>query len=293
MPKISIYSDFAGNPNVDIVRDDLQNELSKLSYLLEGRIDDENLLAKLDGASSYKIEIPSKIVVDGSDSTRPVDDCMKFYGYQGEAGTYSVTNTIWDRATDLFYENRKLTFLSNSTAWSITKDVLDTQSDSTQVVAYSQQGMVRRDPVQNAPGYSFLSQSLPVETSVYTKRIVLAKPVNYKVYTYNKFFEDFGTLPFSRDSIETLTTRYGSSSTDFLYNFGNGHKVDDPIVTMTFDGIADFAQSDTVFVKMTGFSTSVYHEQVVVDVSFMAIGFDADEYANIQVSAEVLCEVLP
>jgi len=294
MPKITVNPDFAGNPDVDAVRDDLQNELNKLSYLLEGRLDDTNLLAKLDGSTAYTVEIPSKAIVDGSDPTRPVDGCMKFYGYQGEGGTYSVTNTVWDRATALFYANKKLHALSGSQSWSITKETLETDwgATSSSVVTEYEYDYVYNSATKKGERHISSTKQINKQAKVYTRRITIPKPVNYKVYTYDKFFDDFGALPISGWEPDTIATRFGSPE-DLAYYIGENSKITDPMITVTYSGAADFSGSNTVYCEVSSLSTSVSHEEVAVDLSFMAYGFDDDEYANIEVSVEVLCEVLP
>src|SRR5690606_25260907 len=99
-----------GADYTEVTASHIEQKIADIEALLRGMIDEDNLLAKDDGSGIVPIS-PSN-VVDMPVETRPVQQCMKFFGTNTESSDDIVDYLF----TDLFerVEDKKKLRLLNS-----------------------------------------------------------------------------------------------------------------------------------------------------------------------------------
>jgi len=112
MPKIGVES------SVAVTQTAIQEQINKIEYLLEGRLDDENIYR--DGMR--QIRVSSKKVVDLPDSTRPISG-NKFFASD-------VEGTVFQPLIDLMDSNRSFITLTGTASILMSKDAPPPEEES-------------------------------------------------------------------------------------------------------------------------------------------------------------------
>lgn len=106
MPKIS-YIDKAkqGFDDTKVIAFQIQQKMAEINALLRGMIDEDNLMF-YDGVDK-SINIPPSKIIDMPLETRPVNHCMKFFGYVGSDPDMdeSIIATLYNPLIDLMEHN--------------------------------------------------------------------------------------------------------------------------------------------------------------------------------------------
>lgn len=104
-----------------VTTNEIENLLSRPAYLVEGRIDEENLYRY--NSSNYTGLIPTKRFADWADESNPVSDCMKFFSTDVSETAYtSVKSNIFDPLKTMMDANKQYVVGSGQVAWNFTKD---------------------------------------------------------------------------------------------------------------------------------------------------------------------------
>jgi len=107
MPKISYLAKAKnGTDDTEVTALQIEQKIADIEALLRGMIDEDNLLAKDDGSGIVPIS-PSN-VVDMPVETRPVQQCMKFFGITTSHDTGIVEN-LFDEIIGVQNKSTKLT----------------------------------------------------------------------------------------------------------------------------------------------------------------------------------------
>lgn len=114
MPKISYLAKAKnGKDDTEVTALQIEQKIADIEALLRGMIDEDNMLCADDGTKIVPLS-PSN-VVDMPIETRPVQQCMKFFGY----GTTHTTKIV----DNLFYET--IDIIENNPSFSVLNGVGD------------------------------------------------------------------------------------------------------------------------------------------------------------------------
>lgn len=110
MPKISYLAKAKnGKDDTEVTALQIEQKIADIEALLRGMIDEDNMLCADDGTKIVPLS-PSN-VVDMPIETRPVQQCMKFFGYSNENAS-SVVDTLFSESVDLISKNPNLSMLN-------------------------------------------------------------------------------------------------------------------------------------------------------------------------------------
>lgn len=126
MGKLSMPVNTQNDPEVDVIAEDIASGLAQLSWLLEGRIDYDNIAKIIDGFEERALQIPASKVQDIPLISNEID-CNKFL--RDEAGTYKETGVsnsfidlAWNPLKEALVKNPIFTVCEGTVSISITKD---------------------------------------------------------------------------------------------------------------------------------------------------------------------------
>lgn len=173
MAKLSMPINTQNDPEVDVIAEDIASALARLSWLLEGRIDYDNIAKIIDGSEERPLQIPASKVQDIPLISNEIN-CNKFF--RDEVGTYGTTG-ITNSFIDLVWEPLKEAVINNP-VFTVIKG-----SDAIKLANLSNQAGI-------VP---------PSEM-----KIEIEIPTNYKPVTYKRLFDLLG-LDFSIISDKTST----------------------------------------------------------------------------------------
>ncbi len=242
MPKISMPVDSYGNPKVDAVQSELNTALAKLSYLLEGRLDSNNLIK--DDSGNY-LEIPTKKLRDYPDISRPVNNCIKFHSNQ--TGLSSFESGVYDLINDEFQNNSDLTTLSATASWGLSKDVLET------------------------------GEKVAAGGTIFNKKLSIDKPTDI--------------VPITIEELYDIVLDYYDDLDQLILNHFSGSPKDEYVFNISSTGAASFDGSNSYCIIDIG-ALDVFPERVICPASVIVGEFGTEEYANVQMSLDVLCKRL-
>ncbi len=126
MAKLSMPINTQNDPEVDVVAEDIASALARLSWLLEGRIDYDNIAKIIDGSEERPLQIPASKIQDIPLISNEIN-CDKFF--RDEVGTYGTTGLsnkfstlVWSPLKNAVINNPVFTSLEGTLSISITKD---------------------------------------------------------------------------------------------------------------------------------------------------------------------------
>ena len=111
MPKISyLDKDKALLDDTEVTQAQIEAKVAEIEELLRGRIDEDNLLSYQNDIEP--IGIPPSIVRDLPAETRPVNNCMKFFGITVDHPD-SAVKTVYERSVSLHEANPKYAIVNS------------------------------------------------------------------------------------------------------------------------------------------------------------------------------------
>lgn len=266
MPKISIPTTTGDNPRVTATKEQLNQALAKLDYLLSGQIDNDNLLQDRDSGTPF--QIPTKTAVDYPDKTRPVDDSMKFFAYQ--SGEDNFFDNVWSEIHTEFIQNPDLILLTGAQSWSLSKEVL------AEIGTY-----------QNTQTSSKNIRKILSSQFIFNKPVVIDKPPNIVPITNTELFE---ILTNSDVEIEDLD---GADTTEaaFRKKHYSNKRASDYVIMPQIVATADYPSGKKPDISI---DRNIFFdaENIILDVTLTVDQFDETDFLNFQIILDVLCKVL-
>lgn len=273
-----------------ITRDEIQNLLCDLNYVLQGYINDDNLARAIDTTTSPNtyniIQIPTKKVMDYADESNPVVDTMKFFGTPSTATAMGTKNILFDPIKEMLAENHVYVTDSRTVAWQFTKESNSVDKVERKMVRAKPSELTTAQKGEFVTGEVLLgalslglsginSKSRLVkehfirDTSLYTKHAIFEKPKNWiPVPTENTNDDIDNTLDIYNNKIK-YTTEF---RVDKRLKSDNN---DPPPVLITIN--------DPI----------VMDDYLDFEIVVVAPGMRDTEYVNVELTITVMFEIVP
>ncbi len=257
MAKIEMPKNTAGNPEVDVIAEDITTALARIDWLLNGNVDVDNIAHKESGNSEIKLLVPASKVQDVPLISNEIQSSKFFRDENG----ISFKTDVWDALASAANLSPRLTVVTGNATIIITKG---TEFSGTKVV---------NTPLGDYGANNLLaSKNFIVEIEI---------PSGFRPITHRRAFElmniddEFDNFLRNRDGI---LDEY-ALNIDFYIdtNLGNG-----------------YVKKNTMLSSLKG---SYSLESRIFSFELMPTidlgndkAFDDESFANINVSAEILCE---
>ena len=258
MPKIEASS------SVAITQSDIQEQINKIEYLLEGRIDDHNIFRDGD----YIIPMSGKKVVDLPDSTRPISG-NKFFASD-------VDGRVFKPLIRLMQNNRNFITMSGRASILMSKDTgtpaetVEVRIEKVDELRRSMQGDNGRGRAWEIDTKGFKKpEPEKKQGSIYTRFITLKKPPHIQAITWQKARSLFGkgiSYYLAKDRAEELCIM--PSVLHYKGDTNNSPKA-----------------------KINWYVTSNTPEDITIQLDLDMGTIAKDEYVTIDFEVKVLCEV--
>lgn len=126
MAKLSMPTNTQNDPEVDVIAEDITSALAQLAWLLEGRIDYDNIAKIVDGKEERALQIPASKVQDIPLISNEIN-CNKFF--RDETGTYKQTGVsnnfldlVWNPLKNKVVNTPAFTVIESDLSIKITKE---------------------------------------------------------------------------------------------------------------------------------------------------------------------------
>lgn len=259
MAKIEMPKNAAGNPEVDVIAEDITTALARIDWLLNGNVDVDNMAHKESGNDELKLLIPASKVQDVPLISNEIQSSKFFRDENG----ISFKADVWDALASASDLSPRLTVITGGATIIITKG---TEFSGTSVVS-----------TESNPAFGEVGQT----TLVASKKFIVEMeiPSGYRPITHKRAFELMG-IDYGFENIFTVETVDDYAlNTDFYIdtNLGNG-----------------YVQKNLMLSSMRGSyspESRIFSFELIptIDLGNDA-AFDDESFANINVSAGILCE---
>ncbi|HPS31543.1 MAG TPA: hypothetical protein PLZ43_14910 [bacterium] len=121
MAKLSMPINTQNDPEVDVIAEDIASALAQLSWLLEGRIDYDNIAKIIDGSEERPLQIPASKVQDIPLISNEIN-CNKFFNDDSDGNSFQ--DMVWTPLKEKIMNNPVLTSIQGTESIVITQDSL-------------------------------------------------------------------------------------------------------------------------------------------------------------------------
>jgi hypothetical protein len=119
MAKIEMPKNSSGNPEVDVIAEDITTALARIDWLLNGNIDADNIVAEVSGASTTPFLVPASKVQDIPLISNEIQSTKIM---RNEAGNNTFSDMVWSPIKNAVNKNPVFAVLSSTLFMPITKD---------------------------------------------------------------------------------------------------------------------------------------------------------------------------
>lgn len=273
-----------------IGRNEIQNLLADVNYVIEGRIDKDNLAVAIDTSPTpdtyFIIEIPTKRVIDYADESNPVNDTMKFFGAPSTNTALGTNQILFEPLKDMMTANHVYITDSRTVAWNFTRESSpdktekkmikkrlderrkDTPLNRAKVIAEGMLAGITLGAIDMV-SKEYLKEHITRETSLYSKHAIFDKPKNW------------------------VAVPAGDTDVDIDNTFDYYNNKIKYTTEFRFDKRVKSDNNDPPLVNIVINDPSVSDEEIDFEVTVVAPGMRDTEYINLEVTITVFFEIVP
>lgn len=258
MAKIEMPKNAAGNPEVDVIAEDITTALARIDWLLNGNVDVDNMAHKESGTAERKLLIPASKVQDIPLISNEIQSFKFFRDQDGVS-----FKAVWDSLATAAKLSPNMTVVTGDASIIITKG---TEFKATSVIL-----------TEEIPEYGQTGKATFIASKQFIVEIEI--PSGYVPISHERAFEIMG-IDYEFGNFNTKETVDNfAANIDFYIdsNFGNGY-LKRNLMLSSLKG--SYSTKSRIF-SLEFIPT--------IDLGNDAV-FDETSFANISISASVLCE---
>lgn len=260
MAKIEMPKNSSGNPEVDVIAEDITTALARIDWLLNGNVDADNIVHKENGTDELKLLIPASKVQDIPLISNEIASRKIF---RSEFGNNSFSELVWTPLKDTINSNPVFSVIGGELAILIDKTVKIYDTEQVSVTQH------KKDP------YTYYRSMLDY-------KLIVEIPTTHRPVTYNRLFEITGENPVVFETITQGKLSRNDYAIEFAFHIEK--KLSTERKTYVFRSgenakPAYFPETNTVQLDIKP-----------IFISGDPITFGDDEFVNIFITMDVLCE---
>jgi hypothetical protein len=287
MPKIGVRTNTSDVADVRVTIEDIQQSIADIEYLLNGRIDSDNIWE----SKGTFVQHSPKDVVDLADSTRPITG-HKLFGGDGEDDPYQK---VIVPLLALTKNNKRLRTVSASGSFVLGGESSDVsnvfpETLSTELVLNSRSsgGL---NPV--------ITPYQEVKYTNYARSLVINLPSNYRVLKEKDLRELYRIDPVDEANYPEFSADVPENPDNHLYpyytkNWTSAERGDKAFYTVKYVFKGDWMTRGDDFPKpwtLEVSTPSIFNDEIRFNINLITTeDLPTDKYLNIDVDVEFLCE---